>query len=645
MMAEKQQVPLMLFTIEQCRKFSLFPNERTTLISQADEMQIVQYCLACYNKLKNEEFDADPKDVLTILDYIKSSDCHKIEEQIQFIKKSVETTDVRMKKTIQATSEPCFEEDGQLMSQVSVLYQEYKTTSNHWSLADTFLSFLKALADPKSELYVSLSSNRQVLMLKPDVDDFSSLQLKVIEILKQAYKGETDPETIDHVCEEAQMVGHIPSTPTVLCEGSQTTGHTPSTPSVLTTARGEESQQVPGVSPTTPYPQCERKELQKILIEDIFRSYLHLLVNSRSQLALARVFNIPERGLDITAFTHLKHEAQSTGLSLYQTLSSYMLRIHLGGSGYAPATDSPLLAYVKGLGSLLDLTQKLQTIVEEVTDLSMACRRIIQIIKTNLVRCKSGKFLRNLVEPVSERTYNILTDIIQRRNTAEQGSPDKPVSSGGSMSGRRCTCVLQSYLDQTAVVSSHLDQQMMSDIRFSSQTPTRIPCLLTQFRSPAIMDTEEEAPSEVNSVSTKPRGPKKAVVSAALYIDADQDAVLSQGTLSSVDVIPSKTIAHPRPDHVTTTSLRETTTSSVVVRNAKGSKRCIVSSKDQENLTLYPGQDASKAKLPCQQTLVLTDSPKSSRAGHQQGKSSKSCRRRLLPQVKGQAKITGFFRI
>lgn len=50
-MADEQEVPLMLFITEQCRKFSLFPNERTTLISQADEMQIVQYCLACYNKM------------------------------------------------------------------------------------------------------------------------------------------------------------------------------------------------------------------------------------------------------------------------------------------------------------------------------------------------------------------------------------------------------------------------------------------------------------------------------------------------------------------------------------------------------------------------------------------------------------------
>lgn len=52
-----------------------------------------------------------------------------------------------------------------------------------------------------------------------------------------------------------------------------------------------------------------------------------------------------------------------------QTLSSFMLRIHLGGQGYAPTRDNPLMEYLKGLGSLLDMTQKLQTIIEEVPEL------------------------------------------------------------------------------------------------------------------------------------------------------------------------------------------------------------------------------------------------------------------------------------
>lgn len=43
------------------------------------------------------------------------------------------------------------------------------------------------------------------------------------------------------------------------------------------------------------------------------------------------------------------------------------MRIRLGGKGYAPAAQCPLLKHSKGLGEFNDLIQKLQTIVEEDT--------------------------------------------------------------------------------------------------------------------------------------------------------------------------------------------------------------------------------------------------------------------------------------
>ena len=46
--------------------------------------------------------------------------------------------------------------------------------------------------------------------------------------------------------------------------------------------------------------------------------YLRLLVNSRDELALARIIDIPHRGLDHRAFTDIKHEAKRRGLSMYQ---------------------------------------------------------------------------------------------------------------------------------------------------------------------------------------------------------------------------------------------------------------------------------------------------------------------------------------
>ena len=53
-------------------------------------------------------------------------------------------------------------------------------------------------------------------------------------------------------------------------------------------------------------------------VQLVFVSYLELLVNSRSELALARSLNVPERELTHTSFTDLKHQAQAKKMSMYQ---------------------------------------------------------------------------------------------------------------------------------------------------------------------------------------------------------------------------------------------------------------------------------------------------------------------------------------
>ena len=57
-------------------------------------------------------------------------------------------------------------------------------------------------------------------------------------------------------------------------------------------------------------------------VEQVILGYLRLLVNSRDELALARVIDVPHRGLDHRAFTDVKHEAKRRGLSMYQVQTS-----------------------------------------------------------------------------------------------------------------------------------------------------------------------------------------------------------------------------------------------------------------------------------------------------------------------------------
>ena len=50
----------------------------------------------------------------------------------------------------------------------------------------------------------------------------------------------------------------------------------------------------------------------------MFLSYLHLLVNTRSELALARVINTPNRDLCPKAFDAIKKHAKARNMPMYQ---------------------------------------------------------------------------------------------------------------------------------------------------------------------------------------------------------------------------------------------------------------------------------------------------------------------------------------
>lgn len=78
-------------------------------------------------------------------------------------------------------------------------------------------------------------------------------------------------------------------------------------------------------------------------------AYLELLVNSRSEFALARCFNIPDRELGLSTFTDLKHEAQKKNMPMYQviyyrTLCNEIKIIFLGGG-----LDIKFITFVESL--------------------------------------------------------------------------------------------------------------------------------------------------------------------------------------------------------------------------------------------------------------------------------------------------------
>uniref|UniRef100_A0A7N5P182 PCNA-interacting partner n=1 Tax=Ailuropoda melanoleuca TaxID=9646 RepID=A0A7N5P182_AILME len=111
---------------------------------------------------------------------------------------------------------------------------------------------------------------------------------------------------------------------------------------------------------------AENNKQVQLLARKIIYSYLSLLVNSKNDLALAHVLNIPDRGLGREAFTDLKHAAQEKKMSIFLVATSFIRTLELGGKGYAPSPSDPLRAHVKGLSNFINFIDKLDEILGEI---------------------------------------------------------------------------------------------------------------------------------------------------------------------------------------------------------------------------------------------------------------------------------------
>ncbi|KAM6214777.1 PCNA-interacting partner isoform 16-T16 [Rhynchocyon petersi] len=113
---------------------------------------------------------------------------------------------------------------------------------------------------------------------------------------------------------------------------------------------------------------ADSNKQMRLLAKKIISSYLNLLINSKNDLALAHILNIPDRGLGREAFTDLKHAAQEKQMSIFLVATSFIRTIQLGGKGYAPSPSDPLRTHVKGLSNFISFIDKLVEILGEIPD-------------------------------------------------------------------------------------------------------------------------------------------------------------------------------------------------------------------------------------------------------------------------------------
>ncbi|XP_068828359.1 PCNA-interacting partner isoform X15 [Capricornis sumatraensis] len=198
----------------------------------------------------------------------------------------------------------------------------------------------------------------------------------------------------------------------------------------------------------------------RLLAKKIIYSYLNLLVNSKNDLALAHILNIPDRGLGREAFTDLKHAAREKQMSIFLVATSFIRTIELGGKGYAPSPSDPLRAHIKGLSNFINFIDKLDEILGEISNPSIAGGRILSVIKMQLTKGQNSrdpfyKAVEEVAQDLDLRIKNIINS--QQGDVALSTtdiSPARPkshtINHGTAYCGRDTVKALLVLLDEEA---------------------------------------------------------------------------------------------------------------------------------------------------------------------------------------------------
>ncbi|NWZ77045.1 PARI protein, partial [Poecile atricapillus] len=174
-----------------------------------------------------------------------------------------------------------------------------------------------------------------------------------------------------------------------------------------------------------------------ILAKKSVCSYLSLLVNSKDDVALARILNVPDRGLGREAFTNLKHVSQERKMSIFLMATSFIRTIELGGRNSASSLYDPLRAHVKGLSSFVNFIDKLQEIVGEILNTRIAGGRILSTVKMHLIKGRSNG------DPFCQAVEEVVQDLdLKIKNIIDSQQEALTASTTGVSPARKSCCIV-----------------------------------------------------------------------------------------------------------------------------------------------------------------------------------------------------------
>ncbi|XP_055096274.1 PCNA-interacting partner isoform X3 [Symphalangus syndactylus] len=231
----------------------------------------------------------------------------------------------------------------------------------------------------------------------------------------------------------------------------------------------------------------------QLLARKIIFSYLNLLVNSKNDLAVAYILNIPDRGLGREAFTDLKHAAREKQMSIFLVATSFIRTIELGGKGYAPPPSDPLRTHVKGLSNFINFIDKLDEILGEIPNPSVAGGQILSVIKMQLIKGQNSrdpfyKAIEEVAQDLDLRINNIINsqEGVVAVSTTDI-SPARPkshaINHGTAYCGRDTVKALLVLLDEEA---ANAPTKNKAELLYDEENTIHHhgTSILTLFRSP-----------------------------------------------------------------------------------------------------------------------------------------------------------------
>ncbi|XP_066853662.1 PCNA-interacting partner isoform X2 [Anser cygnoides] len=261
-----------------------------------------------------------------------------------------------------------------------------------------------------------------------------------------------------------------------------------------------------GCVPSTPVPvnrQDQSNAKVMFLAKKCVYSYLSLVVNSKDDLALAHILNVPDRGLGREAFTKLKHASQERKMSIFLMATSFIRTVELGGKGCAASLFDPLRVHVKGLSNFVNFIDKLEEILGEILDPRIAGGRILSTVKMHLIKGRSNgdpfcQSVEEVVQDLDLKIKNIIDSQHEVLTASTTGvSPTRPkmhsINHGTVYCGRDTVKVLLVLLDEEAVSAptKNKEELLCDDENLNMFGITSV---LTLFRSPAQSDGSSPKP-------------------------------------------------------------------------------------------------------------------------------------------------------